>query len=89
MSSIFSNLSFLEKVFSMCLIRGYHYSTDCFLLKFNYSIALISPGCYTIILRLGRIKALFSISRIFKGTKYVILFNVPIILKHLFDMFVV
>ena len=24
----------------MCIIRAYHYSTDCFLLKFNYSIAL-------------------------------------------------
>ena len=23
----------------MCIIRAYHYSTDCFLLKFNYSIA--------------------------------------------------
>ena len=30
---------------------------------------------------------LYNISRIFKGTKYFILFNVPIILKHLFDMF--
>ena len=38
-----------EKRFSMFIIRAYHYSTDCFLLKFNYSIALISPGCYTII----------------------------------------
>ena len=28
---------------------------------------------------------LYNISRIFKGTKYFILFNVPIILKHLFD----
>ena len=32
---------------------------------------------------------LYNISRIFKGTKYFILFNVPIILKHLFDMFIV
>ena len=30
-----------------------------------------------------------NISRIFKGTKYFILFNVPIIRKHLCDMFVV
>ena len=29
---------------------------------------------------------LYNISRIFKGTKYFILFNVPIILKHLFDI---
>ena len=32
---------------------------------------------------------LYKISRIFKGTTYFILFNVPIILKHLFDMFIV
>ena len=28
----------------MRIIRAYHYSTDCFFFKFNYSIALISPG---------------------------------------------
>ena len=32
---------------------------------------------------------LYSISQIFKGTKYFILFHVPIIVKHLFDMFMV
>ena len=31
---------------------------------------------------------LYNISRIFKGTQY-FLFNVPIILKHLFDMLIV
>ena len=50
MSCIFSNLRFFEKWFSVRIIRAYHYSPDCFLLKFNYYIALISPGCYTIIL---------------------------------------
>ena len=28
----------------MRIIRAYHYSTDCFLLKCNYSITSISPG---------------------------------------------
>ena len=62
---------------------------DCFILKFNYSIAMISRPV-TQYFRWGRIKVLYNIIRIFKGTKYVIiLFNVPIILKHLFGMVMV
>ena len=39
----------LGRMLVKVVLTYFRYSPDCFLLKFNYYIALISTGCYTII----------------------------------------
>ena len=56
---------------------------------FNYSITLISPSDYAI-MKWFRIKVglLYNTIRTIKGMKCLILLNTPMVLEHLFDMFV-